>query len=301
MKFGQEFVLPGLVSLMLATNACADSRPSSTPVPKPRITYSPTATFVDIGLPADLLSSYPELLQTGLRVKSGGDVPVNSNIPTHIYNMTDFAYNPEAAKEVYTQLEDLINPKDTYGLYYDLSGVRMLFRADSYSGVNFRRTLIVPKGTPRPKLWTIGQTLDFSQFSAFTNIDTQNIGQRSFIEATDRVDSFLPDIFNTAPTKTTLMFAVEACQQIAYVRVFDAAGKDQSSNSLLRLTGQEVFCDILGYGIASAMLDIAYPDYAASTAKMFIGDRRTNVISNPSKPIPEDMYRKIKRVGTLIR
>lgn len=250
-------------------------------------------------IPTDFLQSYPELLQAGLRVKSGGSVDVESKVPTQVYNMTDFSYHPETAKEIYSQMESLINPQNFFNLYYDLSGVRMLFSAYSYLDINSRTTVIVPKGTPKPKSW-LTEGLDFSRVEAFTNRDFQNLSLRTFVEVTGEVNLYLPPIFNSPQSKATLAFTTEACQQVAYVKVIDGQGKEQM-DQLLHLTGQEVFCNVLGYGIASAIMSVPYQDYATSTKDLFTVDRRTNITSNRLVPIPESIYMGIKPTGPLIK
>lgn len=307
MEFGREFgrfvpkinkksLVPGFMSGVLVFSGCTDSRANNTATPP---SYDRATAETNIGLPADFLQSYPELLQTGLRVKSGGSIDVESNIPTQVYNMTDFTYHPETAQEIYAQMESLINPQKFFHLYYNLSGVRMLFSAYSYSNINSRTTVIVPKGTPRPKLWLAGQTLDFSQLEAFTSRHP-DLSLRTFVEVTDRVNPYLPPIFNSPQAKATLAFTVEACQQIAYVKVIDEQGKEQM-DELLHLTGQEVFCNVLGYGIASRIMSVPYQNYQTSTKNLLTVDRRTNITSNRLVPIPESIYMGVKPSGPLIK
>lgn len=287
----KKAVLPAFMSLILATNGCVEKKGITAPTPI-RVVATPT---VDTGLPIEVIGTYPELLQTGLKVKSGGEVSVSSGVPTHIYNMTYFSYHPEAAQEVYKQVENIIDQ----GLYYNFSEGRMLLRAHGYSDVKYRKTLIVPKGTPKPKQWITDSTLDFSKIYAWTNKDRQNLGQRTFIETSIHADSSLPALIRAIPGNTTAAFAVETCQQVVHVVVYDV-NENEQKDELLTLTGQEVFCNVLGFAIASRLLDTPYPEYTTSLNGLLTIDRRTNTLSNKLVPIPRSLYESIKTTGPII-
>lgn len=285
-------VLPAFMSLMLTTSACTE-RGSSIPAPTPRTIIA--TPIVDTGLPIEVMATYPELLQTRLKVKSGGEVSVQSGVPTHIYNMTDLSYHPETAQEVYKQVEDIIDQ----GLYYNFPEGRMLLRAHGYSDVKYRKTLIVPKATPKPKQWITDSTIDFSKVYGWTNKDRQNLGWRTFIEATTHANPSLPALIRTIPGNTTGAFAVEACQQVVHVVVYDLNDNEEKDESLT-LTGQEVFCNVLGFAIASRLLGIPYPEYTTSLNGLSTIDRRTNILSNKLVPIPISLYESIKITGPII-
>lgn len=286
-------VLPVFMSLILTTNGCVEKRGIAL-APTPVRTAAATPT-VDTGLPIEVIETYPELLQTGLKVKSGGEVSVPSGVPTHIYNMTDFSYHPEAAQEVYKQVENIIDQ----GFYYNFPEGRMFLRAHGYSDVKYRKTLIVPKGTPKPKQWITERTIDFSKVYAWTNKDRENLGQRTFIEAGTHADSSLPALIRTIPGNTTGAFAVEACQQVVHVVVYDTNESEQK-DEVLTLTGQEVFCNVLGFAIASRLLGIPYPEYITNLNGLFTLDRRTNTLSNKLVPIPRSLYESSKTTGPII-
>lgn len=288
----KRVALPAFVSLMLTTNACVERGGIATPTPPRTVIATPT---VDTGLPIDVIATYPELLQTGLKVKSGGEVSVPSGVPTHVYNMTDFSYHPETAQEIYKQVAGIINQ----GLYYNFPEGRMLLRAHGYSDVAYRRTLIVPQGTPRPKQWITATNIDFSKVYGWTNKDRQNLGQRTFIEATTYPDPSLPTLLRKMPGNTTTTFAVEACQQVVHVVVYDLNEKEQQDEGLT-LTGQEIFCNILGFAIASRLLGIPYPEYLNSLSGLSTIDRRTNTLSNKLVPIPRSLYEGVQTTGPII-
>ena len=131
------------------------------------------------------------------------------------------------------------------------------------------------------------------------NKDRQNLGQRTFIEASTHADSSLPALIRTMPGNTTGAFAVETCQQVVHVVVYDISENEQK-DEMLTLTGQEVFCNVLGFAIASRLLDIPYPEYTTSLNGLLTIDRRTNILSNKLVPIPRSLYESIKTTGPII-
>lgn len=236
--------------------------------------------------PEQIRLHYPELVIMGLAINSKHAISLSSDAPATIYNLTPWQLDPSVANEVYGFFENLRKADARFGFLVKSNGENRKFVALPRPDLGELTLLVIPDDTPKPE-WFMGGDLNFGATqilpdgAAFSFVETE-------------ADSF--GFFDGSQKMATLGFSIEVCQQMMTVE--GDGGRDTSSESSDKNTGQEVFCNSLGYAVASRLLGIPYDEYLKSLGEVVLVEG--GLLFYPF-PIPPDGYNSIRPRGTIVR
>lgn len=285
----------------LILTACSDSKISEEISLLPSVSATTTSTApeqINSQAAEEIINTvYPEYSVAGLRLRDAAIVSVKSQVPTTVLNFTDYEYNPDVARAIYSFLEVQAETKIVNGellangfKYKINNNDYLLALTPSSELIKSRVAVIVPENSPRPS-WSSFDT------PAFTRRHFDDSYAHSYIEAST-LNSSLEN-----QEGATAGLAVEACQQTVIVRVFDSKSElvmGVKENTI----AQEVVCNSLGRLIFSRLLGNSYQRYVEALrspdAYMVFSTLGLDEKAYPAYIFPRAVYESIPILGTVL-
>lgn len=231
---------------------------------------------------------YPELRQSGLTPKLVESFFTESQIPTLIYNFTDYRLNPAVIHTAYAFFESLGSQPKPESISYRINGQVRNLVLQSDPTIKRRITVIISGEAPQPR-WEkekpklLANTWIFDDGTALSYV---SLKERASIN------------FNTPQTGTTLGFTIEACQQTISPLVLNSEKQPVLDDEDWKI-GEEVTCNSLGRALAARLLRVPYDEYLnnlANQPSLSLGAKGTYHFF----AVGRDAYYSIGTEGTVI-
>lgn len=237
---------------------------------------------------------YPELAPKGLTLRCV-DFPAKEGVSTLVANFSDHSYDQYAAYSTYYYLDFYGKLKDPIKFPYSFNERERVVYAMGNPILSLRTLVILPEDVSPPDSWKApfslsgihGATISDLAGGAFSYVKLAKEGQH---------------IFDTPEKLATLAFATEACQQTLLAVVVDERQKDMMIlDPEEQHAGQELVCNSFGYGLAAAFLGIPFDEYEESLKGMHTMDPRKPDATYQLAALPDNLYKSIPTVGSVLR
>ncbi len=192
----------------------------------------------------------------------GINIPTRASIPTRLLNFSNYQTNNEVIFAIYDHLEALsgypiTNPSLLTTFQHTMEGkpvsLTLVPKQDVITNMTERIMMIVARDAPKPKILPS----NINPPLGLTAIDVESGSVLSYI----RTASARDPIFGTVEYATTSSLAIEACNQMTYVLVFDNRGI-QATGLRSYTMAQEMVCNSIGRTIAGRMLNVPFPEFS---------------------------------------
>lgn len=257
----------------------------------PELGCSPSNAY-----PEDITKHYPELKSVKLPIQTSDKIYTSDQIPTIVYNLSSYRYNPVSAKAIFTYFEELgalYKAQDDRALInHPYDGRDHIFApmpiTELYPKIKKRVIVITPDDAPKPS-WSFNRR-------AATRINTHDDITTVIRTGNTRND----EIFTTPQETATVAFATEACAQLLATLVYDVQRGTIPLSDRDRIRAQEIVGNSFGRAVAAGILSITYERYAQFMTGKIGNLPERDLVRFPYIVISEERYSRIPKVGSVL-
>lgn len=265
-------------------------KPIVSPVPtlSPKVYDTPTVSPLDPFTEARPLieKDYPEITNLGTPPKDAVRLR-NMLVPTNVFNLTQYKFDPVAAENAYQFLEKLAPRPIRIGAIKTANGQikDIVFQFDATTRA--RNMFLIGEEGPRPSWEENG--FKFGNTPGATRKDPKGIN----LSFAAYEDVYVKEYGDDKALVVSKVFLTEACQSTIVGYLVDSVTGKAETNISESLKAQELVCNSLSIAMYARMTGMSYAQYESFRRRQVLKFPQLGLMGEEAAPVPETVYNRI--------